>query len=213
MNRLPARPLRIRKKEDIHAYVENKILQGELKRVSRSEKSRGDFLYYPKDKSGGIPLAFSSSLITELAPFIFLLKSGMKIDTLIFEEPEAHLHLEAQRHLACALVRLVNQGTRVIMTTHSDTLIHQINILMRLYDHPRCKEIAQSRGYEGEDFIDQKSVRSYHFTEVDGETEVKELQMGKYGFGNPSMNKVINELEEELMEIDSDSDGDDNERD
>src|SRR6202021_1184922 len=35
---------------------------------------------------------------------------------------------------------LVNSGVQVVLTTHSDTLLQQLNILMHLHGHPRREE-------------------------------------------------------------------------
>ena len=50
-------------------------------------------------------------------------------DTLIIEEPEAHLHPGAQADMAVILARLVRAGVRVIITTHSDWLLQEISNL------------------------------------------------------------------------------------
>ena len=50
-------------------------------------------------------------------------------DTLIIEEPEAHLHPGAQADMAVILARLVRAGVRVIVTTHSDWLLQEISNL------------------------------------------------------------------------------------
>ncbi|MDE0055637.1 MAG: AAA family ATPase [Gammaproteobacteria bacterium] len=70
-------------------------------------------------------------MVTELAPMILLLRDGMGVgDTLIIEEPEAHLHPAAQTKMAYTLARLVNAGVRVVATTHSDWLLKAFANLM-----------------------------------------------------------------------------------
>lgn len=74
-----------------------------------------------------IPLDKASSSINELAPLVLLLRYSLHPgDTLIFEEPEAHLHPQAQRGLAKVLVSAVNSGLRVLITTHSPYILEQI---------------------------------------------------------------------------------------
>ena len=53
-------------------------------------------------------------------------------DTLIIEEPEAHLHPGAQTEIALILAGLVRAGVRVIVTTHSDWLLKEIANLIRI---------------------------------------------------------------------------------
>ena len=52
-------------------------------------------------------------------------------DTLIIEEPEAHLHPAAQTRMAVTVGRLVRAGMRVLITIHSDWLLKEIANLMR----------------------------------------------------------------------------------
>ena len=80
-----------------------------------------------------IRLTRASSMVSELAPIVLFLQGAIKIgDTLIIEEPEAHLHPAAQTQMAVTLGRLVRAGVRVlIVTTHSDWLLKEIGNLMR----------------------------------------------------------------------------------
>jgi len=48
-------------------------------------------------------------------------------DLFIVEEPEAHLHPAAQRDISDVLVRLVNAGVNVLVTTHSDNILEQVS--------------------------------------------------------------------------------------
>ncbi len=71
-------------------------------------------------------------MVSELAPVVLFLRGVLDIgDTLIIEEPEAHLHPAAQTHVAVTLARLVRAGVRVVITTHSDWLLKEIGNLIR----------------------------------------------------------------------------------
>ncbi|KKZ15482.1 MAG: hypothetical protein TH68_00105 [Candidatus Synechococcus spongiarum 142] len=52
-------------------------------------------------------------------------------DTLIIEEPEAHLHPAAQTQMAKTLAALVCAGVRVLVTTHSNWLLQEMANLVR----------------------------------------------------------------------------------
>ncbi len=78
--------------------------------------------------TGSYPLTRTSSMVSELAPVVVYLKSVLRErDLLIIEEPEAHLHPETQVTLAEILVRLVNAGLKVLITTHSEFFLQQLN--------------------------------------------------------------------------------------
>ena len=71
-------------------------------------------------------------MVSELASLVLFMRSVIgRGDTVIIEEPEAHLHPAAQTEMAKALTRLVRGGVRVIVTTHSDWLLQEIGNAMR----------------------------------------------------------------------------------
>ena len=86
-------------------------------------------IYQQGDKY--IPIQRASSMVADLAPLAIwsqeLVDPG---DLLIVDEPESHLHPEAIRQVARALVRLANAGVKVLCATHSPVLLHQISNCM-----------------------------------------------------------------------------------
>jgi len=80
-------------------------------------------IYYEPD-SGKFPLHRTSSMVSELAPMVLFLKYLIDPeDFLIIEEPESHLHPEAQRKLVTGIVKLIRAGVRVLITTHSSDFV------------------------------------------------------------------------------------------
>ncbi|MDE0159487.1 MAG: AAA family ATPase [Candidatus Dadabacteria bacterium] len=118
--------------QTIAGDLENGTLGGEILVQRRLPGGYPEFLYRPRDATQNIGLGQASSMVTELAPMVLLLRDGMGVgDTLIVEEPEAHLHPAAQTEMAYTLARLVNAGVRVVATTHSDWLLKAFANLMR----------------------------------------------------------------------------------
>ena len=110
--------------------LEIKVLAGQV-RVKPSPSGYPDFHYRPQGMKEEIRLSQTSSMVSELAPLVLFLRSGIKPgDTLIIEEPEAHLHPGAQADMAVILARLVRAGVRVIITTHSDWMLQEIGNLV-----------------------------------------------------------------------------------
>ena len=109
--------------------LETDVLAGDI--ITKSSPSgSSEFLYRPRGVEEDILLSQTSSMVSELAPLVLFLRSGIKPgDTLIIEEPEAHLHPGAQADMAIILARLVRTGVRVIITTHSDWLLQEISNL------------------------------------------------------------------------------------
>ena len=91
-----------------------------------------EFRYRPQATKQDISLTRSSSMVSELAPLVLFIRGLVRPgDTLIIEEPEAHLHPAAQTEMAKTLARLVRAGVRVLVTTHSDWMLQEIGNLVR----------------------------------------------------------------------------------
>ena len=114
----------------IAAALENDVLAGKI--IAKSMLSGyPEFFYQPHATKKAIRLNQTASMVSELAPLVLYLRSLVQPgDTLIIEEPEAHLHPGAQADMAVILARLVRAGVRVIITTHSDWLLQEIGNLV-----------------------------------------------------------------------------------
>ena len=114
----------------IAKVLEGEVLRGEIE--IRQPAEYPEFRYRPQNAEQGLRMSQSSSMVSELAPLVLFLRGIVRPgDTLIIEEPEAHLHPAAQTKVALTLARLVRVGVRVIITTHSDWLLEQIGNLVR----------------------------------------------------------------------------------
>ena len=115
----------------IAKVLEDEVLRGEIE-VRRPAAGYPEFRYRPQKSEQALRMSQSSSMVSELAPLVLFLRGIVQAgDTLIIEEPEAHLHPAAQTKVALTLARLVRVGVRVIITTHSDWLLEQIGNLVR----------------------------------------------------------------------------------
>lgn len=110
--------------------LENNVLLGKI--IAKPLLSGyPEFYYRPHGTKEEIHLNQTSSMVSELAPLVLYLRGLVRPgDTLIIEEPEAHLHPGAQADMAVILARLVRAGVRVIVTTHSDWLLEEIGNLI-----------------------------------------------------------------------------------
>ena len=110
--------------------LESDVLGGEIL-AKLSPTGCPDFHYLPKGMKEGIRLSQAASMVSELAPLVLSLRRGIVPgDMLIIEEPEAHLHLDAQAAMAVTLARIVRTGVKVIVTTHSEWLLDELANLM-----------------------------------------------------------------------------------
>ena len=101
------------------------IMQGEIDTGSGEDAVPS--LEYRQGKNR-IPVRRASSMVADLAPLaMWIDRIVQRGDLLVIDEPESHLHPEAIRSVARVLVRLVNQGVRVVCATHSPVLLHELS--------------------------------------------------------------------------------------
>ena len=136
--------------------LESDVIGGQI--VSTPSQNRYPvFLYQPSDTNEEFRLSQLSSMVSELAPLVLLLRSGIKSgDTLIIEEPEAHLHPGAQADIAVILARLVRAGVKVIITTHSDWLLQEIGNLI-------LEGVIEDETGESDSWLLPEEVGAWHF--------------------------------------------------
>ena len=112
--------------------LEREVLDGKIRGNTAVAGGIPDFVYQPRKTEENIRLTRASSMVTELAPVVLLLRNAIaRGDMLIIDEPEAHLHPAAQTEMAKTLGRLARAGVQVIVTTHSDWLLMEIGNLIR----------------------------------------------------------------------------------
>ena len=112
---------------------------------------------------GRFPMARASSMLSELAPLLLVLRSHYFVDHLTIDEPEEHLHPAMQMLVASFLANLVNKGLRIALTTHSDFFVTQFNNMMRVHELSNSAENPF-----GLPSIDRSRVRSLRFSRENG---------------------------------------------
>ena len=118
--------------KNIAADLEANTLGGRIETKRPNLGTYPEFVYRAHRSSQDIRMSRASSMVSELAPVILLIRKNIEAgDTLILEEPEAHLHPAAQTEMAVAIARLARAGVRVVVTTHSDWFLQQIGNLIR----------------------------------------------------------------------------------
>ena len=147
-----------------------------------------------KGRSFDIPLHLASSSARGLSDLYFYLRHRASpwSHLLIIDEPESHLDTFNQIRLARNLAHFVRSGIKVLVTTHSDYLIKEINNLIMLghLDGGRNKRLPRDLGYKPNDRLDIDSVRAY-VAEDDGLTPCK---VDRYGIEIPLFDKTIDDI-------------------
>ncbi len=104
--------------------IEQEILHGTLT-INQYEQ----IIFSPNNaKSKQTPLDIAASSVQVLAGFVLLLRHIAKKGITVFiDEPELNLHPNTQVKLARILVRMVNVGIKLVISTHSDYIIRELN--------------------------------------------------------------------------------------
>ena len=158
-------------------------------------KARGE------GRSFNIPLHLASSSARGLSDLYFYLRhTAARDQLLIIDEPESHLDTRNQVLFARMLAGFVTSGLRVLVSTHSDYLVKELNNLIMLgRDFPEKEAVAKKLGYRVGVGLDPQSVRAY-VAEGGGLTE---CEIGAFGIEMPVFDETIDEINRAAIELSS----------
>jgi predicted ATPase len=185
--------------KDDAKYLEDNILHGRI-------ALPGEPTAYPEvvydTTAGSYPLGRTSSMVSELAPVVLYLRHRLRNRDLLFiEEPEAHLHPATQVKFARVLVRLINRGLRIVLTTHSEFFLQQLNNAIVAGD--LNQEEATRAGVASGVVLASSMVAAYYFAPTDSGTTVTELKVDiKEGILEYSFGAVSEQLYNEAVALD-----------
>ena len=158
-----------------------------------------------KERHFSIPLYRASSSARGLSDLYFFLRHvAQKDHLLIVDEPESHLDTANQILLARLLARCVRAGLKVLITTHSDYLIKELNNLIMLSrPFENKKDVIKKLKYQEDDYLAPESVRAY----VAEKNTLRQCDVDEFGIDMPvfdetidQINTVANELAARLAE-------------
>lgn len=158
------------------------------------------FKPYQSKNTLPLPLHFSSSTVKTLFGLVFYLEHLAKEgDYLMIDEPELNLHPDNQRQVARILAQLVNAGLKVIVSTHSDYFVRELNNLIMLNkDFKGAKELQEKYGYQDNELLSIDKVSAYLF---DNRT-ITPMELDKdEGIIATTFDEVINTLNQSSNEI------------
>ena len=191
-----------KKYSDIVEFIEKNMTKGNL---SVKKEMLPVIKYLPEGSDKEIPLYVASSIVSEISPLLLVLKSGINFKAMIIEEPEAHLHPELQQKMARVIIKMMNCGVPVWVTTHSDTILQHINNMLKLNNHKRSEELQLEYGYEKTDLVSEKNIEMYQIvTENDGKTRLQSLKATKYGYVVPTFNNALEKIVSEVYAFQED---------
>ncbi len=160
----------------------------------------GEVGFVPKGYQKDLGIHLTGSVVKALANVVFYLRhEAQPNDFYIIDEPELTLHPDNQRKMARILARMMNAGIKIMMSTHSDYIIRELNNLMMLKtDHnpEKVAELMAKYGYKAEELLDHNRVGAYLFTE-----DVKPLEVNETGFEVKTIDDEIHSLNNSSADI------------
>jgi hypothetical protein len=181
-------------------FIENRVIGGEVS--IEAGKLEYPEIYYQREPNR-YPLHRTSSMVSELAPIILFLKHIIEPgDFVIIEEPESHLHPGSQRNLAWGIARLVREGVKILITTHSDYFLNQLNNFIRL-SQPEVRERKEE--YHNA-YVEPEEVGAYLFEDDEQHqgSIIRQLPVtADEGIPEDEFAKVASALYQETTELQS----------
>jgi predicted ATPase len=141
----------------------------------------------------------SSSIRSIVSLYFYIRDQGhQENQMLMIDEPEMNLHPKNQRAMARFLASLVNQGIKVMVSTHSDYLVRELNHLTALHkfkdqDSVKTYLASEDNPYSEEVLISNEKVGLY-FTKATGK-KVKLHQAPISEYGTFTVASFDNEIE------------------
>ncbi|MBT9097831.1 AAA family ATPase [Methylovulum psychrotolerans] len=159
----------------------------------------GNVSFLPNESKNKLPLHFSSSTVKTLFGLVFYLEHLAKPgDYLMIDEPELNLHPDNQRQVVRVLAQLVNAGLKVIVSTHSDYFVRELNNLLMLNNKfVGSAELQKKYGYQDNELLDSKKVSAYLF---DKKT-ITPMVLDDEGIIADTFDEVINALNQSSNKI------------
>ncbi|ENM0318359.1 AAA family ATPase [Vibrio vulnificus] len=168
------------------------------------EVDEQEIYFRPKGRNIRVPLKSSSGASKSLMLLDYFMYTYKGYGSLIIDEPELNLHLDSQKEIARILCSVANQGIQVVVTTHSDHFIREINNLIMLSSPKIASHIKQKimkdSGIRNDSIISPDKVSTVVISAE--KRESFEMPVSEYGIDLQLFNDEImksNDITNELM--------------
>jgi predicted ATP-dependent endonuclease of OLD family len=182
--------------------LEQHILKGKI-RVSPA----GEVKYIPDEAQNvNLEVHLTGSLVKSLSNIVFYMRHlAGRGDWIVIDEPELNLHPDNQRWMARFFGRLVNEGFKVLISTHSDYIVREINNLIMLsQNHEKAGQLINRYGYLKSQCIAPEQVEVLLFRKDEaGSSGIKarKIDVSETGFEIETIDNVVKDLNESSQDI------------
>ncbi|MEK7432124.1 MAG: AAA family ATPase [Cyanobacteriota bacterium] len=175
--------------------IEVEILKGKI-----DISSHGEMQFNPNEsKKSHLGIHLTGSVVKSLSSIVFYFRHlAKKNDFIIIDEPELNLHPDNQRIIAKIIAKIVNNGFKVMISTHSDYIIRELNNLIMLKSgKEKSTKLLEKYNYKNEELLDYNNVGVYFFDK----NKANKIKVDKTGFEINSIDKEIISLNESSEDI------------
>ena len=188
------------KKQSFLQHTHPEINQALRAITQGSFSSNNGVLQYQFGENQHVPMTVASSSIKSLFHLdLYINNLAKEGDVLLIDEPELNLHPDNQRKMAKVLARLTNAGIKVLITTHSDYLIREINNSIMLSHDVEDKQAIMARNQiQPCDLLSSTQVSAYS---IDIEGKINTLEVNQMGIDTQIFDTIIdqsNQLQNEI---------------
>lgn len=186
---------------DFAEEIEKELLDGN---VIIGKEGNVEFSSFKTSKKTTLSFHQSSSIVKTLAGLVIYLKhSAQKNDLVIIDEPELNLHPDNQIKITRIFSRLINKGLNLVVSTHSDYILREINNLIMLSSkNDSVLKLKEKYSFKEDEFIFKEDINVHYFNyKYKTQANVDEIPVTDIGFDIPSIDNVIekqNELTDDL---------------
>lgn len=179
---------------DFAQQMENELLSGQI-----SVTKEGEVQFAPKKpkRNQKLPIHLSASIIKTLSSLTFYLKHlAKKGDLIIIDEPEMNLHPDAQIILTRLFVKMVHNGLNILISTHSDYIIRELNNLITLHSvrNKKPEALIDLKNYEKVEDLAIEDIDVYLFKPVRRDSlksKITQVPIAENGFSIETIDNVI----------------------
>jgi hypothetical protein len=189
---------RLTKFSKVADYISSDIMNGSVK-----PSDSGDLIFFSKSDVKPIDMSLVSSTVKSLSFLSYFLQTKAVPGQILFiDEPEINLHPRNQIKIARALVSLSNAGVNLIISTHSEYVIREINSLITLGSKLKTKPIdvmklLDTYGITEESIIDYRKAKVYSFNGG----KVRNNPISDTGFDIDEIDNDTTEMNDRTMDI------------
>jgi ABC-type Mn2+/Zn2+ transport system ATPase subunit len=182
--------------------LEKQILKGKI-----NISPEGEVKYVPDDAQRlNLEVHLTASLVKCLSNIVFYLRHLAKPnDWIVIDEPELNLHPDNQRLIARFFGRLINEGFKVMISTHSDYIVREINNLIMLSKEDKeTGSLIRKYGYSRNQVIKPGRVEALLFRKEKtshGKIKAETIDVSETGFEIETIDEVVKDLNESSQDI------------